>query len=111
MSASDSYFDCLNTTIDDFFGETVVYARGAESVKVTAVWNSSRFEFDINQSVLILNSELIEPKTGDSITRATGEQYDVSLEYTDSDGVKVAIDDIADASNSLWRVQVKKVKK
>jgi len=109
MSDIDDAVALMNTAVETHMGETVTYARAGDSVSLSAVWNSSRNEFDVEQADLVLSGAEVNPLQGDTITRSTGEVYDVTLEYVDAEGVSVKADDIADASNTLWRIPVRKV--
>jgi len=109
MSTIDDAVALLNASVAAHMGETVTYDRNGDSVTLTAVWNSNRSEVDVKQSDLVLSGSTVNPLQGDTITRSTSEVYDVTLEYEDTDGVMVKADDLADASNTIWRIPVRKV--
>lgn len=94
------------------FGEAVTYARGAQSVALTAIRNSqgvdvvdtqgvytrvNRTEFLLAVASLVLGGVAVEPQRSDTITDADGKVYDVQAGW----------EELLDTAE--WRVPVREV--
>lgn len=96
--------------LEAVFGETVTYARPStsKSVSLAARFNLDRNEVSVKASALILNSLVVEPARGDTVTDSAGRAYWYpGPETVEVQGVQVVVASQYVANSAEWRIPVR----